>query len=97
MWARAVCVIAFHPETLAFCGDYTASRPLNCQQPIDLKDRANRKAACEDLTPRNRAVRERSEREQGVHLGEAGVSLQAAAFPAPELFSVFWLEESKLG
>lgn len=46
-----VSVIAFHCETLELRGDSTASRPLNCQQPIDLKDRANRKETCERLTP----------------------------------------------
>lgn len=93
-----VSVIAFHCETLELRGDSTASRPLNCQQPIDLKDRANRKETCERLTPRDC-----SEREQDVHLGGRGRGgrgvyiLQAVAYPTHELLRMFWLLEWKLG
>lgn len=93
----AVSVITFPCETLELRGDYIASRPLNCQQPIDLKDRANRKAKCECLTPWKRTVRDCLERELDVHLGGAGNSFQAVAYPAHELLTMFWLEESKLG
>lgn len=68
----AVSIIVFHCETLALRGDYTVRRPLNCQQLIDLKDRANRKAMCERLTLWNQDTRARSEREQDVHLGRRG-------------------------
>lgn len=77
----AVSIIAFHCETLELRGDYTARRPLNCQQPIDLKDRGNRKATCERLTLWNQDMRDNSEKEQDVHLGRRGIFYRLLHIP----------------